>query len=98
MSNALLMSVMHACLPPLMVLVIMHTAGGSCAHGSPMPACRIGDPDYKMEQEVDAGKLGGSMYGTVEIPEEQRKPRHSTRWRQLVVATRRATRAFLTLA
>ena len=51
-----------------------------------------------MEQDVDAGKLGGSMYGTVKMPERPRKPRHSARWRQLVKATRRATRAFLTLA
>ncbi len=59
---------------------------------------RIGDPDYKMERDIDDGKLGGSMFGTVEMPPEQRKPRHTGRWRQLVKATRRATRAFLTLA
>ena len=61
-------------------------------------AYRIGDPGYKMEQDVDAGILGGSMYGTVEMPAQLQKPRHATRWRQLVKATRRATRAFLTLA
>ena len=60
--------------------------------------CRIADPDYKMERDIDSGKLGGSMYGTVEIAPEQRKPRHTGRWQQLVKATRRATRAFLTLA
>ena len=62
--------------------------------------CRVAEPDYKMEREVDDGKLQGSMYGVVKAPAGHthrggRGCRHWCKLDKLVSALITATRGVL---
>ena len=43
---------------------------------------RVAEPDYKMERDLDDGKLQGTMYGVIEAPaghKHKHKPKHKHR-------------------